>query len=122
MEGGGGLTLTNMIDRKYGGGRAFASLPIWKSHTFRCLVFLFHLVYKKNASAQTALHVYILDIFSSHKSLVVTVIVDRVSTTVYDNGYVPLPPKCQSSDNSVVSLFSSLSLPCAVSVHIRPFR
>ena len=53
MEGGGSLTLTNMIDWKYDVGRAFTSLPIWKSLTFRCLGFLFHIVYKKNASAQT---------------------------------------------------------------------
>jgi hypothetical protein len=53
MEGGGGLTLTNMTDWKYDGDRAFTSLPIWESHTFRCLVFLFHILFKKNANAQT---------------------------------------------------------------------
>jgi hypothetical protein len=53
MEGGGNLTLTNVIDWKYDVGHAFTSLPIWKSHTFACLVFLFHVVYKKIASGQT---------------------------------------------------------------------
>jgi hypothetical protein len=53
MEGGGSLKLTNVIDWKYDVGRAFTSLPIWKSHTFRCLGFLFHIVYEKTASVHT---------------------------------------------------------------------
>ena len=138
MEGGGGLRLTNMANWMYDGGRAFSSLPIWESHTFRYLAFLFHIVYKKNASAQTEsilahLHCECPDrkypctstfwtYFRPTKRLVVTVIVDSVSTTVHDNGYIPLPPKCQSCDNSVASLFSSLSLPYAASVHILPLR